>query len=212
MDKFLEALAALIFLTLSFWIKDKIDARKRKRAQVVEKEKHSIEFTSLVHEKVKNAENEIMKVWRPVRMFIFHFYNGDVTEAGLPLLKIAIRHEIALYPGVKFITEHYQGRPVPEMFYEGIKETFKKGHFVFTLESCETNPPLKDFFDTWDVSSMLWIAVRNVTGKPAAVLVLQWPGEKPPVDYRDILKIKAEKLTIEKIYAAIHSKDDKADD
>lgn len=199
MEKFLESAFYALLTVLGLLIKDWAQKRKAKQNEIAKKQKLSIEYTSIIHEKIKNAENDIMKVYRPLRMFMFLFYNGDVTDNNLSLKKITIRHEITLYPGISYITEHYQGRPVPEMFYDGIKKTFAAEYCEFGLKDIEQNPPLKDFYDTWDIKSMLWISINDKMGEPAAIMVMQWPGDIA-VNKNDILKIKAKKIDIENIY------------
>jgi hypothetical protein len=173
-----------------------------------ERRKYSIDNTSLIHEKVKNALKDIMLAFRPWRMFVFHYWNGDKTYADLSLVKTAIRHEVAQYPELPFITEHYQGRPTPEMFYHLIKETFKKGHCqIENLAQIKDNPPLLEFFETWNIQSMLFIRINDKDEQPAAIMVMQWPGPLPVRD-KEIREIKLLKRKIEDIYAGRPIRDD----
>lgn len=202
-DDFVKSLTALetlilvgIFNAIYEVVKKQVANFKGRR----EKKKYSIDNTSLVHERVKNAERKIMLLYRNLRMFVFHFWNGDTTYADLSLLKIAIRHEITLHDELPYITEHYQGRPIPEMFYASIRDTFKNGHCVITKADTDKNPPLKEFFETWELGAMLWIRINDKNEDPAAILVMGWPGGMP-CGHSDILAIKRKKRIIEDIYA-----------
>lgn len=202
-DDLFKSLSALETLIIVGVINALVEVIKKGYAKFKEKrdkKKYSIDNTSLMHERVKNAERAIMLIHRNARMFVLHFWNGDKTYADLSLVKIAIRHEITLHDELPYITEHYQGRPTPEMFYSSIRETFKFGHFVITKTDTEKNPPLKEFFETWGIGSMLWIRINDKNEDPAAILVMAWPGGMP-ASYSDILAIKRKKRIIEDIYA-----------
>lgn len=201
MDDFLKALAALVFFIGANWINEKVKENKEKREKAKKRQRSGVEFTSEVHLKVKDEENKIMRAFRPCRMFVYHFHNGEVSEAGLHLFKITIRHEVVEISSVQYMTDHYQGKPIPEMFYQIIKDTFTDHyHFVAGVESIqEENPPLRDFMVAWDIGSMLFLGLANKSGKVDSVLAMHWPRPNA-VNHKQILQLRIAKNSIERIY------------
>lgn len=186
------------------WIEKKVEKAKRGRDEKEKIEKSGLEFTSLLDAKVKNYENELMKTYRPCRMFVLHFFNGEVTFAGLHLLKWAIKHEIVQGPHIRYMNQHFQREPVPEMFNESLKNVFEHSYHVDNYTGLLENPPFQELMDSWHFKSMLFIGLKTIgTQVPSSILVMQWSGEFP-LQRNDILEIRSSdsKRWIEKIYEA----------
>jgi len=202
MDDFLKALGLLIFFILSNWLKDEVERRKKKRAEQEQKMKSDLQFTTLLHEQVKNKEYELMSEYQSHRMFVFHFRNGDFTDAGVSIKKIYCMHEIRSLSSVKYMNDHYQGSMVPEMFYHAFDEVRKNGHYyVASKEDVDDNQPMQDWMDLWSIGSFLFVALRK-DGVAKSVLVMNFPRPEH-LNKNRINEIKRDRVSIEKIYQSL---------
>lgn len=201
-------LAAILALWLKYLydkrVKKTEEAQKKLEEQAREalKEKHSaIDFTTEFHLRVINAENIMMRAFGPCRMFVYHFYNGEFSLAKLSLLKICIRHEIVEGPYVPYMKEHYEGKPVPEMFSQMFKDVFDHGFAYLETkdEIKDENRPLYNFMKMWDIGSMLFLALKDHGNNPTAIIVMHWPRIKHRNDDM-ILQARKDKNSIENIY------------
>lgn len=202
------ALITALVVVVTGWVKSFYEKLKKKREEVALKEKSGFEFINLVDAKIKNHENDLMKTYRPCRMFVLHFFNGEVTFNGLHLLKFAIKHEIVQGPHIRYMNPHFQREPVPELLSSSLKTVFEKGYHVDNYNDLEVNPPFQEMMDAWEFKSVLFIGLRsnNMTAPdvaPDSILVMQWQGPFP-LQRNDILMIRSSdsKHNIEKIYQA----------
>src|SRR5687767_3677965 len=131
MDEFFKYLGAFALALATAWLKQFLEKRKEKseqvKAQALKSKRSAIDFTTEFHLRVINAENIMMRAFGPCRMFVYHFYNGDFSLAKLSLQKHCIRHEIVEGPYVPYMKDHFEGKPVPEMFANMFKEVFDNG-------------------------------------------------------------------------------------
>src|SRR5687768_7713354 len=204
MDDFLKGLGLVLTVLASGWLKDWLADRKKKKVEVAIKERSGVRFTSLVDAKVKNYENDIMKIYRPCRMFILHFFNGEISYSGLHLVKFAIKHEIVQGPHIRYMNPQFQREPVPEMLYASLKNVFERGYHFDNYKELKENPPFQEMMDAWKFNSILFIGLRSKNYPiPDSILVMQWQGEFP-LQRNDILEIRSSepKHNIEKIYRA----------
>lgn len=197
---FITALVVII----TGWIKSFVEKQKKKKEETALKERSGYEFTNLIDAKVKNHENDLMKIYRPCRMFILHFFNGEVTFAGLHLLKFAVKHEITQGPHIRYMNPHFQREPVPEFLSESLRNVFEKGYHFDNYKDLGENPPFQEWMESWNFNSILFIGLRsNNSSVPESILVMQWQGDFP-LQRNDILHIRASdsKHNTEKIYQA----------
>lgn len=211
---FFTALLTALAVVLTRWITNFTEKQKKKREEIAIKEKSGFEFINLVDAKIKNYENDLMKIYRPCRMFVLHFFNGEVTFNGLHLLKFAIKHEIVQGTHIRYMNPHFQREPVPELLSSSLKSVFEKGYHFDNYNDLEQNSPFQEMMDAWEFKSILFIGLRsnNMPASPDiapdSILVMQWQGPFP-LQRNDILQIRSSdsKHKIEKIYQAKNLKE-----
>lgn len=189
----------LIHQIRAWWKKRKEDNEKAKLQA-----RSGIEFTHYIDLQVKHAINALAKDFKFMRGFVFHFHNGDFTDAGLSLIKLTIKHEVTEYRTVKRVMEHYQGKPIPEIFYSMIRRVVKEGHYLLSdRESLSQESEFYQWLVIYDVGSMLAVEIRDSkTRKIVAILCMQW-RIKDGVHTSSIPQIKEDKKSIEEIYDTI---------
>jgi hypothetical protein len=172
---------------------------EREKAKIVAKS--GIEFTHYIDLQVKHAINSLAKDYKFMRCFVMHFHNGDFTDAGLSLIKLTMKHEVTEYRTVKKVMEHYQGKPIPEIFYSMIRRVIKEGHYLLTdRESLAPDSEFYQWLSIYDVGSMLAVEIKDSkTRKIVAILCMQW-RIKDGVYSSNIPQIKEDKKSIEEIY------------
>lgn len=186
-----------IFHQIRNWIKK----RKEEKRLDSKLQKSGIEFTHYIDMRVKHAENSMFKDYNYMRSFIIHFHNGEFTDAGLSLIKMTVKHEVVGNRSVKKLTDNYQGKPIPEMFYSIIRRIVFEGHYyIEDRELITNNLPLMQWMEIYDAGSMLCIEIKDsVSRKIVAILVMQWKI-KGGVHKEQIPQIKEDKKSIEDIY------------
>lgn len=180
----------------AWWKKRREDKEKEKQVQ-----RSGIEFTHYIDLQVKHALNGMLKDFKFTRAFVLHFHNGDFTDAGLSLIKMTIKHEVTEYRTVKKIMEHYQGKPIPEIFYSMIRRVVKEGHyFLSDRESLSKDSEFYQWLEIYDVGSMLAVEIRDTkTRRIVAILCMQW-RIKDFLHTSSIPQVKEDKKSIEEIY------------
>lgn len=160
-----------------------------------------IEFTHYIDMRVKHAANGMFKDYKFMRSFVIHFHNGEFTDAGLSLIKMTIKHEVTESRTVKKMTENYQGKPIPEMFYSMIRRVIMEGHYlIIDRDKIENNIPLVEWMEVYDVGSMVCVEIRDSkTRKIVALFVMQW-RIKEGFNAKQIPQMKEDKKAIEDIY------------
>lgn len=200
-------LAAILALWLKYLydkrVKKNEEAKRRQESEAAEAlkvKRSALDFTTEFHLRVINAENIMMRAYGPCRMFVYHFYNGDFSLAKLSLLKICIRHEVVEGSYVPYMKDHFEGKPVPEMFSNMFKDVFDHGFSYLETkdEVKDNNRPLYGFMKMWDIGSMLFLPL-NINDEPTAIIVMHWPRVRHRNDDM-ILQIRKDKNSIEKIY------------
>lgn len=175
--------------------------KKEEKQKALQASKSGIEFTHYIDLQVKHAINAMSKEFKFMRAFVINFHNGDYADSGLSLIKLTIKHEVTEYRTVKKVMEHYQGKPIPEIFYSMIRRVVKEGHYF--LNDRELLSPESEFYQwlkIYDVGSLLAVEIRDTkTGKIVAILCMQW-RIKDGIDTSAIPQIKEEKKSIEEIY------------
>lgn len=153
-----------------------------------------------------------------MRMYVIHYTNGSETEAGLPLFKVSFHHEVLEDYYVEPIAKHFKTeRSIPEMFISPVKHLMHTGKFF--LESVDdlkaqiqkelgedpTNVENQqrlehcDWLISYKVKCVLWLALKNKSGKKVAIQVIHFPAARA-IDKTDIPKIEDMKKSIEDIY------------
>lgn len=203
--EFFKYLGVFIASVLTVWLKQLIDDRKKRQEERKKKRGSEAMFTLEFDLRVKIAEHVIMRNYGGCRMFVYNFSNGEFTESGLPFVKISMWHEVVEGHYVPYMAEHYQPpRICPEMFYAMFRDVFEHGfHYLESKDDIKVeNPPLYEFMTTWDICSMLLVALTDGFGKPHAILVVHWPRKKYRND-EEILKMQRDIYPVEKIYREI---------
>jgi hypothetical protein len=195
----IAAIAGSIYLFHQ--IRNYIIKRREKKKEESVKVKSGIEFINAVDLSVKHAENNMFKEYNFLRSFVIHFSNGEFSDARLSLIKMTIKHEVVGNRTVKKLTDHYQGKPIPEMFDSMIRRVIFEGHYyIEDRESIKANLPLYQWMEIYDTSSMLCVEIRDSTSrKIVAILVMQW-RIKNGINKEQIPQIKEDKKSIEDIY------------
>jgi hypothetical protein len=166
-----------------------------------------IEVNERMDREVRHAEQKILNEYKAQRMYIIHFSNGVVTEAGIHLMKITFESEIVERYDVEKIARFFKEKPIPEMFKSPVRLSLAgEYHYIPDVEAMEhADPNRMDYFNwlsAYRVKSVLWIPLRNNSGKVVAIMVSHWFA-RTHFDERDIAKIKDMKNDIEGIYDAI---------
>jgi hypothetical protein len=193
------AIAGAIYLFHQ--IRNWINNRKKQKQEQSLKAKSGIEFVTFIDLKVKHAENNMFREYNFLRSFVILFHNGEFADNGLSLTKMTVKHEITGSRTVKKITDHYQGKPIPEMFHSAIRRVVFEGHyFIENREEVSSNMALYQWMEIYDVGSMLFVEIRDSqTRKIVAMLVMQWRIPQG-INKEQIPRIKEDKKAIEDIY------------
>lgn len=189
----------LLYLFDKWW--KKWLAAKEKAAQ---SNNSSIENIQETDRQVRHAERRIKYEFHAMRMFIIHFSNGTVTEAGVHLLKITFKHEVLVNYQVEPVSKYFQEIPMPEMFVQPFVHVVRSGMYhLKNIDELDLNDPhckeYHDWLTAYRVRSTLWMALNNKSGKMMAVMVMHFPANSR-LGSEDIIKIKDMKKDIEEIY------------
>lgn len=189
----------LLYLFDKWWKRWK--AAKEKAAQ---SNNSSIENIQETDRQVRHAERKIKYEFHAMRMFIIHFSNGTITEAGVHLFKITFKHEVLVNYQVEPVSKYFQEIPMPEMFVQPFVHVVRSGMYhLKNVDELDLNDPhckeYQDWLKAYHVRSTLWIALNDRSGKMMAVMVMHFPANSR-LTGEDIIKIKDMKKDIEEIY------------
>lgn len=204
LDKLLDNIVLLVggivfYLLDKWWKKYKVAREKAEKSN-----NSSIEYIQDIERQVRHAERKIKYYCHAMRMYIIHFSNGTITEAGLSLLKITFRHEVLVDYMVEPVSRYFQETHMPEMFVNAFTEVVRTGSYhLKSIDDLNLNDPhLKqyhDWLEAYKVRSTLWLSLKSKSGKMIAVLVMHFPANSRLSDV-EISKIKDMKTEIEEIY------------
>lgn len=212
-DGIITAVVLAVLVFIRDWIKDFRDKKNIKKLAEVQaaklndsKNKHSLEFLNQVDRDVMHETKKIRDRHQAMRVYVMHFSNGTVTEAGLSLTKVTFKSEILIDWQVEPISKNFQEHPMPEMFFSPMSHVIRAGmHYVKSREGLETHDAnLRDYYDwlrAYKVNSVMWLPVKK-NGKIVAILVSHWPAQTD-LDGAVIAKIKDINRNIETIYNRI---------
>lgn len=210
MEELISGVVAGLILAGAHLIQKWITRRKEAVAKAEMSNNASIETIQDIDRQVKHVERRIKYAFQAMRMYVIHFSNGTVTEAGVHLLKITFKHEVVIDFRVEPIQKYFQELPMPEMFVQPFVHVVRAG--VYHLRSIDEldlkDPHVKEYHDWlegYQVKSTLWLGLNNKAGKLIAVLVMHFPANSRLSD-SDIIKIKDMKRDIEDIYNKLQVK------
>jgi hypothetical protein len=166
---------------------------KEKREKAAKSNSSSIETAQETDRQVRHIERRMKYEFHAMRMFIIHFSNGTVTEAGVHLLKITMKHEVLINYQVEPVSKYFQEIPMPEMLVHPFLSVVRSGLY---------HPHAKEYHDwleSYKVKSNLWVSLNNKAGKLMAILVMHFPANSRLSDI-DLVRIKDMKKDIEDIY------------
>lgn len=209
MDDLLKDAAVLIGAIL-LYIFDKIWKRREAAKEKAAKASQSgIEIVHQIDKDVKHEERKLKQMFHAMRMFVMHFSNGTFTDAGLSLFKISIKHEVLEGYYVEPLAHNFQEVALPDMFLKPVTMVVRKGIYYMKssddLDEKDVNEKsLKDWLSAYQpgIKSMLWVELKNGTGKIVAILCMHFPIANAVSD-SDIIKIKDMKRSIEYIYNSL---------
>jgi len=185
---------------------------ERERREAEEKklrdERRGIEFNNKIDRDVRHAEDKIKFEFKAQRMYVIHFSNVVVTEAGIHLMKLTFKHEVVERYDVEKISMYFNEKPIPEMFKNPMTRALGgEHHYIPDTELMDIKSDInrRDYYDwlcAYRVRSTLWIPIKDRTGKVVAILVSHWfaPTHFAPAD---ISKMKDMKNDIEAIYDSL---------
>lgn len=215
MDK--DGIITAAILAVLFFVRDLIkDQLAKKAAKKLAKvhahelddknTKHSIEFLNEVNREVTHEIKKIRDRYHVMRGYVIHFSNGTVTEAGLSLMKITMKHEVVVDWQVEPISKNFQEYPMPEMFLSAMTHVIRAGQYYLKSRDLlnindANNRDYHDWLKAYKVNSTMWLPIKK-HGKIAAILVCHWPANTD-LDGSIIAKIKDINRNIETIYAKI---------
>jgi hypothetical protein len=212
-DSIITAAILAVLMLIRDVIKDitaKRAARKLATVHAAEIEdksnKHSLEYLNEINRQVTHETKKIRDRHQSMRVYVIHFSNGTVTEAGLSLMKVTFKHEVVIDWQVEPVSRHFQEYPMPEMFLSSMTSVIRTGQYYLKnrndLNVNDANH--RDYFDwlkAYKVNSCMWLPIKK-NGKIAAILVAHWPATTD-LDGSVIAKIKDINRNIEGIYARI---------
>lgn len=184
------------------------------QAEADDKAKHikqsSLTFNTELDLRIKHIENRIYKYTLWMRSFVMHFYNGEVTLARLPIVKVILRHEVTQGHFVKKVSENFQGRPTPPMFESMIRRVISEGYYYLEdynvlndKDQPGNNLELFEWMMNYGAKSMFCVAIRNtITNEPEAILVMHFAAITP-LNKSQIIQIKEDKKDIEHYYSEL---------
>lgn len=189
----------ILYLIDRWWKKWKAAKDKAAKANNA-----SIESIQETDRQIRHAERRIKYEFQAMRMYVIHFSNGTITEAGVHLLKITFKHEVLINYQVEPVAKYFQEVPMPEMLITPFVNVVRAG--MYHLKSIDdldvSDQHCKEYHDWlqgYKVRSVLWLSLTNKAGKLMAVLVMHFPANSRLSD-SDIQKIKDMKKDIEEIY------------
>lgn len=180
-------------------IKDKRKSNKNKlKANAV-----GLSNNMEIDRQVKHVEIKFA-TFGPNRVFVMHFHNGTLTDAGLSIQKVVISHEIVIgdYPKM---TPYHQSIPIPEFLQRTLSRVvFQDWHEITDRENIhDKNPELYNWMVHYGVISQYCSALYDTKTKMiVAVLVIQF-DRIHKMDEAAITKINEEKKRIEAIFGKL---------
>lgn len=182
-------------------------ARLEADDKIAREAKTGIEVTERMDREVRHAEQKIMNEYRAQRMYIIHFSDGVVTEAGIHLMKITFESEIIERYDVEKISRFFKEKPIHDMFKSPVRISLGgEYHYVPDVEVMDRSDPNRVDYYNWlsayKVKSVLWIPLRSNSGKVVAIMVTHWYATTH-FSEKDIAKIMDMKNDIESIYDAL---------
>lgn len=203
-DKILDN-AVLLIGGVLLYVAEKLWKKwKTAREKAAKSNNSSIEKIQEIDRQIRHAERRIKYEFQAMRMYVIHFSNGTITEAGVHLLKITFKHEVVINYQVEPVSKSFQEIPMPEMFVQPFVHVVRTGKYhLKSIDELDLNDPnckeYHDWLQAYRVRSTLWLSLVNRVGKMIAVLVMHFPANSRLSD-SDILKIKDMKKDIEEIY------------
>lgn len=223
MDKLREELTLLIggvviLLFKALWDKylKKVEHQKKEAEQEQKNQVASVEnfteVTRLIRHEMRKMMIDCPKI---MRIHTIHFSNGTETDAGLHLLKLTFLHEIVINYNVEPIAHYFHERMIPDMFLRPVSLVIRTGQYYLKRKE-ELNPEdvndiaLANWLTSYnpETKSMLWIAIRNTSGKVVAILAMYFPAPEAVSD-QAIIRLQNLNQEIEKIYYEKYKKNGK---
>lgn len=197
--------AVLLIAGILFYLLDKGWKKwKAAKEKATQSNNSSIESIQETDRQVRHAQRRIKYEFQAMRMFIIHFSNGTITEAGVHLLKITFKHEVLINFQVEPVSKYFQEIPMPEMFVTPFVHVVRSGiYHLKNIDDLDLNDAnckeYHDWLSAYHARSTLWMALNNKAGKMMAVMVMHFPANSR-LTGEDIVKIKDMKRDIEEIY------------
>jgi hypothetical protein len=163
-----------------------------------------IELDQRIDKEVRHAEGKILNAFHVQRMYVIHFSNGTVTEAGIHLMKMSFMSEVVEHFSVERIAGYFKETPIPEMFKSPMTLILAGAtYYVQDIdEEKPVTPAQREYYDwltSYKVKSTLWLPIHNSNRKTVAILVMHWFASTH-LSTVELSRIRDMKSEIETIY------------
>lgn len=207
MDKLLDQ-AYVLIAGILLYIGDKLWKRyQAAREKALKANNTSVEYVEEIERQVRHIGKRFQYEFHAMRVYVMHWSNGTVTEAGVHLVKITFRSEVVIEHSVELIHKYFQETLMPDMLVTPFIHVIRSGiYHLKSIDDLDLADPqhkeYRDWLESYKVRSTLWVALKNTSGKMMAILVLHFPANSRLAD-TDISKIKDMKRDIEDVYNKI---------